>query len=94
MPQTYIIAFAGKPKPAFLGMLKKLTEDGTVNILAATGVPGPGCTNLAIKLAEPNETFINALTLALMPARWALNDGDELVDGQFLDLVNNQGETQ
>lgn len=68
---TYNIAFAGKPSPQFLDHLRNLSSNDGVELRAALVVDGPGCRNLAIVLDEPNEAYVNSLTMALMPAKWS-----------------------
>ena len=79
----YLVAFAGKPKPTFLPAIVELSKSDGVEIRGALLTTGPGCYNLAIELDEPNEGFIKALTMALMPARWCTTTDPRLKTGEF-----------
>ena len=79
----YLIAFAGKPSPNFVDTLRNLSSNDGVLLRAALVVPGPGCHNLAIMLDEPNEAYVNSLTMALMPAKWQVTEDPLLVEGLF-----------
>lgn len=90
MSQIYNIAFAGRPAPQFLDVLRKCCETEDVPLLAAVVCGAPGCYNLGIKLAEANENFVTQLTMALMPSKYECLDSDPMIpeDGQFVDLVH------
>lgn len=80
MMVKYLIAFSAKPKPGFIRNLIDFAESEGVHIQGALGRPGPRCYNLGLLLPQENEPFINALTLALMPARWTTTQDDIPVD--------------
>lgn len=81
----YLIAFAGKPtNPAtFLSTIVSLAAKDGVEIQGAILTTGPGCHNLAIGLAEPNDRFAEALTMALMPAKFCVTTDPRLQEGKF-----------
>jgi hypothetical protein len=83
---NYLIAFGRKPNPGFLSTLVHLAKEEGVEIIGARMAPGPGCCNIGLRMEE-NEAFINALTVALMPAKWSCTV-DVIEDGQFIDEVN------
>jgi hypothetical protein len=88
--QGYLIAFAGKPaNKSFLDTLVQMAKNDGVDILGAIVTPGPGCHNLAILLNPPNEAFVNALTMALMPAKWCTTTDPKLKLGEFIDEVEH-----
>ena len=84
--QGYLIAFAGRPKDpsSFLDVIRQLSKNDGVDIQGAILTTGPGCYNLAILLEEPNERFAEALTMALMPARYSHTTDSRLKKGEFL----------
>jgi len=79
----YLVAFAGKPKPTFLPAIVELSKNDGVEIRGALLTEGPGCYNLGIELDGPNEGFMNALTMALMPAKWCVTTDPRLKTGEF-----------
>lgn len=101
--QSYLIAAGNKPHPNFLPHFINVAASEGVPLRAALIVEGPGCMNLAFTIDEPNEQFVNTLTMALMPAKWETTANprevvagqiygvrpDELVLGIFVDLINN-----
>jgi hypothetical protein len=90
MPQGYLIAFAGKPaNKSFLEVLVQMAKNDGVEIIGAIVTPGPGCHNLGVLLPAPNEGFINALTMALQPAKWGTTTDSRLRAGEFVDEVEH-----
>ena len=89
MKTSYLIAFGKKPLPGFITRMVELASLDDVKIIGALLVEGPGCANLAVMLPEPNDAFANALTMALMPAKWELTTDPQLVEGKFVDRINN-----
>jgi hypothetical protein len=87
MSAGYLIAFGGKPRRGFLDSLTLLAGQDGVDIQGAVLTDGPGCANLAILLPEPNEAFVNQLTMVLMPAKWEPCTDSRLVVGSFIDEV-------
>lgn len=84
---NYLIAFAHKPLPGFLNNLVQVAQDEGVLITAGKVCPGPGCYNLAIRLASENEDFAIKLTMALQPARMGSFNPAELMDGVFIEEI-------
>ena len=87
----YLVAFAGKPMPTFLPTIVDLAAKDGVEIKGAVLSPGPGCYNLAIIIDE-NARFMDALTMALMPARYSTTEDARLVEGEFKDWVYEEKE--
>ena len=87
MSAGYLIAFGGKPRVGFLDSLTLVAGNDGVDIQGAVLTDGPGCANLAILLPEPNDNFVNQLTMALMPAKWESCTDARLVAGSFVDEV-------
>jgi hypothetical protein len=55
-------------------MIRESASEGSLVIPAFLWTGGPGCTNLAFEILGDEteaEHFANALTMALMPAKWA-----------------------
>lgn len=84
--QGYLVAFAGRPKDSasFLDVIRTLSKNDGVDIRGAILTTGPGCYNLAFLLEEPNERFAEALTMALMPAKYSHTTDPRLKEGEFL----------
>lgn len=79
----YLVAFGGKPGLAFLDLLVGIAKDEGVTVKGAVVKPGPGCYNLGLLLDQPNDKFVNALTMALMPAKWRTTE-DHIEPGVFI----------
>lgn len=89
--QTYNIAFMASPDSTFIEALRNLAQQDGVDIRGMIIDTGPGATNLGVLLDEPNDEFIHALTMALMPARYcAINPDPRLTVGVFKDLRQKQ----
>jgi hypothetical protein len=89
MTVGYLIAFMARPQPGFLPSLIALSREEGVEIKGALVTHGPGCYNLAFLLPAPNKPFVNALTVALMPARWTTTTDPQLKEGEFISLVES-----
>lgn len=84
----YLIAIMRKPMPDFLKTLREVSAAEGVEIRGAVLTSGIGCYNLGFLLDGENEAYVNALTLALMPARWCTTEDPQLVAGEYKDEVN------
>jgi len=82
-----LIAFAGKPMPTFLDAIVNLSKKDGVDIKGAILTYGPGCYNLAIELEEQNDRYAEALTMALMPAKYCTTEDPRLQTGKFINEV-------
>ena len=81
----YLIAFGRKPIPGFLDALRTLAKNDGVEIRGAILTEGPGCWNLAILIDDDIPTnFVDALTMALMPAKYETCSDPRLVAGEFV----------
>lgn len=82
----YLIAFAGKPTSpdTFLATICSLAKADGVEIQGGILTTGPDCHNLAVLLEGENDRFADALTLALMPAKWCRTTDPRLVKGEFI----------
>lgn len=89
MKTGYLIAFGLKPQPGFLRMLIDMARNDGEYIIGAHMCEGPGCANLAIMLLNPNQRFVEQLTMVLMPARFEITSDPLLVEGVFKDTINN-----
>ena len=76
---TYIIATATKPLGEdnfkfICRMLRERAKEGNLEITSGIiWTPGPGCNNVAFQVTgdeKEAEKFLNAITMALMPAKW------------------------
>lgn len=89
----YNIATGKSPQAGFIALFRKICEDEGVPLKALTIVDGPGCCNIGIMLAEPNDRFVEQLTMILMPAKYETLDSDPSIeDGLFQDLRTAPGD--
>jgi len=79
-----VLIATGKKATNFPGLcecIRESAKEGGLEIPQGIYmVPGPGCGNLAMDIIGPEdeaERFVNALTMALMPAKWSTTS-DEL----------------
>ena len=89
--KSYLIAFGSVPNNKFMGVFRQMCKDEEVDLLGATLTQGPGCTNLAIMVGDDTPLrFVEMLTLALMPSKYAVIGHDPLLEaGKFQDLLRN-----
>lgn len=75
--KTYKVCIATTKHPidqqAFTDELKKHAKDAGFELKAILGRKGFGCYNLGLKLVGEKDpkSFVDGLTMALMPARWS-----------------------
>lgn len=94
VPVTYCVASSCVPKPGMAGSffeaMQNTARECSVRLLATILVDGSGCANYGLLVAgeEPKrEKFMNLLSMALMPAKWALAPNDSRLQyGVFADL--------
>lgn len=85
---NYLIAFMGRPLPTFLEKIVELSASDGVTIQGALLTEGPGCYNLGIMLDEQNDRFAEALTMALMPAKYCVTTDSRLKRGEFVSTLS------
>lgn len=82
-----VIASSTKPtnSEAFFQTIREACLENGVTCSAGVITGGAGCTNYGFRLEGDNvEQVANMLTLALMPARWAICEGDPMLrPGEF-----------
>ena len=79
-----VIATSAAPKDveSFFNQLKSIAQEEKFNCQLTAGVytTGSGCYNLGLSVEGENaEKFVNLVTMALMPARWASVEGDSML---------------
>lgn len=76
----------------FITQIKASAAEGNNEIKGYVIMPGNGCWNHGIIIeGDDAENFINAITMALMPAKWSIvSDNDPgVTDGQFEFIQEN-----
>ena len=78
------IASATRPTDAtaFFEAICGFCKENKVNCTAGVIAPGPGCNNYGFRLEGDNadtENVANRITMALMPAKWAVIEGDPML---------------
>ena len=79
---------AGKAQTVFDIIRKSAQEGGLVIPPGIIWTTGPGCSNMAFDIIGPDdeaEKFANAVTMALMPAKWGTTT-DSLPDKDTCEL--------
>lgn len=84
--QHILIASTSAPsRETFAQFAEAIVEVGKSREFHVAGVmvtDGPGCANIVIRGHGLGfEKFGNAVTMALMPARWSKNNGNGFVEG-------------
>ncbi len=75
--------------PAFLQSVKRLAEDSETQVNGYVIIGATNCCNHGIIVEGPKwEFFANALTMALMPARWTIvSDNDAAVSVDQFEMI-------
>ena len=91
-----LIATATRPKGySIFNLIRDMCTENELKVKGGfKWTTGPGCTNLAFEIEGDDETaekLANALTMALMPAKWTtttdlLPDVDEIDDEILVDV--------
>lgn len=89
--KSYLIAFGSTPNVKFMDVFREMCKEEEVDLLGATITRGPGCTNLAIMVADDTPLrFVEMLTFALMPSKYQVIGHDpQLEAGKFQNLLHS-----